>query len=169
MNFKELALTRNSVRDYLTKDIEEEILEVVLNTARMAPSAVNFQPFKLYVLKKGEVRDAVNASYHREWMKKAPVLVVVVGSHDMAWKRAQDHKDYTDIDAALFIDHLQLQATDLGLGSCWVCNFDVIACREALSLKPLEEPIAIVPVGYPAKSEIPVKKRKGLDELVVYL
>jgi len=169
MDFKELAITRYSVRDYLSKDIDQDTLEIVLNSARMAPSAVNFQPFKLYVVRKGTVKDAVIASYHREWIKNAPVLFVLVGNHGMAWKRAQDHKDYTDIDAALFIDHIQLQATDLGLGTCWVCNFDVQACRDALSLKPEEEPIAIIPIGYPAKEDVPVKKRKGLDEIVIYL
>jgi nitroreductase len=169
MDFKELALTRYSVRDYLPTEVENEKLEIILNTMRMAPSAVNFQPYKLFVLRKGERQNAVKAAYHRDWLKNVPIVLVLVGNHAMAWKRAQDGKDHMDIDTAIAIDHLQLQAADLGLGTCWICNFDVKACSEALGLGNKEEPVAIIPLGYPASTDIPVKKRKGLDELIVYL
>jgi nitroreductase len=97
------------------------------------------------------------------------MIIVVVGLHEVAWKRNQDAKDHTDIDAAIAIDHITLQAADLGLGTCWVCNFDAEKCHEILKLKPTEEPIALVPLGYPESDDIPVKKRKGLEELVVWM
>lgn len=169
MDFKTLVNKRYAVRKYAPQPVEDEKLTLVLDTARKAPSAVNFQPYKLYVVKSEEKLDAVKACYHRTWIKTAPVLIVVVGSHDMAWKRAQDGKDHTDIDAAILIDHLMLQATELGLGTCWVCNFDIELLQETLNLSATEEPIAIVPIGYPENENTPVKKRKGLDELVVWL
>lgn len=169
MDFKTLVDQRYSVRKYSVRPIESEKLQLVLDSARKAPSAVNFQPYKIYVVQSEEKLAEVKSCYHRAWINTAPVVIVVVGVHDMAWKRAQDGKDSTDIDAAIFIDHLMLQACELGLGTCWVCNFDVEQLTETLNLDAHEEAIAIVPIGYPENENIPVKKRKGLDELVVWL
>jgi nitroreductase len=168
MDFNKLVTTRYSVRNFSSRIVEDEKLEAVLEAVRKAPSAVNFQPFRLYVIRNKEMRQHVIECYHRSWISAAPVIIVAIGLHDLAWKRGNDGKDYTDIDVAIAIDHLTLQATDLGLGTCWVCNFDHIKCREVLSLKPSEEPIAIIPLGYPELDEVPSKKRKGLDELVVW-
>ena len=167
MDFINLANERYSVRKYSNQPVEEDKLEIILNSARKAPSAVNFQPYKIFVVQSADKLDAVKACYHRTWLQDVPVILVIVGLHQMGWKRGIDSKDHTDIDAAILIDHIMLQATDLGLGTCWVCNYDVDKLRQTLNLKSTEEPIAIVPLGYPANKEVPVKKRKGLDELVV--
>jgi len=169
MNFDKLVLTRYCVRKFSTKMVEEEKLEIILEAARKAPSAVNFQPFKLYVIKSEKTLTEIKECYHRSWINTAPIIIVVIGLHDSAWKRAQDLKDYTDIDSAIAIDHMTLQAADLGLGTCWVCNFDAEKCSAVLKLKSTEEPIALIPLGYPESDDIPVKKRKGLDELVIWM
>jgi nitroreductase len=169
MVFQELVKQRYSVRDFRDAEVEQEKLEMILDAARLAPSAVNFQPFRLYVFNGGTKLDQIKAAYHREWIKKAPIIVLVVGLHEMGWKRAQDRKDYTDVDAAIAIDHMTLQAADLGLGTCWVCNFDVETVRKVLMLKDNEDPVALIPIGYPVVDEAPVKRRKGLDELVKYV
>jgi nitroreductase len=169
MNFDKLVSTRYSVRKYSQKKVEDKILELVLEAARKAPSAVNFQPVKLYVIKSEKMLTEIRECYHRSWIGTAPLIIVVVGLHKVAWKRNQDGKDYTDIDAAIAIDHITLQAADLGLGTCWVCNFDAEKCSEVLKLKPEEEPIAMIPLGYPESDDIPFKKRRGLDELVVWM
>lgn len=167
MDFIQLVNQRYSVRKYSTQAVEEEKLDIILESARKAPSAVNFQPYKIYVVSSDEKLAAVKSCYHRSWIQQVTVILVVVGLHSMAWKRGIDFKDHTDIDAAILIDHLMLQAAELGLGTCWVCNFDVEKLNETLNLKPTEEPIAIVPLGYPENKDIPVKKRKGLDEIVI--
>jgi nitroreductase len=169
MNFDKLVSTRYSVRYCSQKKVEDEKLEKVLEAARQAPSAVNFQPFRIYVIKSEKMFSEICDCYHRSWINTAPLILAVVGLHDGAWKRSLDSKDYTDIDAAIAIDHMTLQAADLGLGTCWVCNFDAQKCSEVLKLKPNEEPIALIPLGYPVSDDIPVKKRKGLDELVIWM
>lgn len=169
MKFNDLVNQRYSVRKYANKAVEEEKLDTILESARKAPSAVNFQPYKLFVVQSDEKLEAIRSCYHRSWFETAPVVIVVVGLHGMAWKRAVDSKDHTDIDAAIVADHLMLQAAELGLGTCWVCNFDIEMTREALDLSATEEPIALIPLGYPESDEVPVKKRKGIDELVVRL
>ena len=169
MNFNQLVSNRYSVRNFSKKEVEDEKLNKVLEAARLAPSAANFQPFKIYVIKSEPLLSSVRECYHREWINAAPIILVMVGLHEVAWKRSSDTKDYTDIDTAIAIDHMTLQATDLGLGSCWVCNFNAVLCSHVLKLKPSEEPIALIPLGFPASDDIPVRKRKGLDELVVWL
>ena len=169
MNFDKLALKRYSVRKYSQKRVEDDKLEIILEAARIAPSAVNFQPFRIYVVQSEKMLHEITECYHRSWIKTAPLILVVVGLHDVAWKRGQDAKDHTDIDVAIAIDHITLQATDLGLGTCWICNFDVEKCSEVLNLKPSEEPIAMIPIGYTESEDIPVKRRKVLDELVIRL
>jgi nitroreductase len=168
MKFNELLKERYSVRNYSTQPIENEKLNMVLEAARLAPSAVNYQPVRLYVvMEKGKLSD-IKGCYHREWIKNAPVVIVAVGLHSVAWKRGSDLKDSTDIDTAIAIDHMTLQATELGLGTCWVCNFDVDKCRKILELNQDEEPIALLPIGYPADVNTSPKKRKRLDEMVIW-
>jgi nitroreductase len=169
MDFQQLANQRYSVRKYASKPVSPEHIEHILETARKAPSAVNFQPYKIYVVTSDEKLNAVKACYHRAWIQQAPVIMVLVGLHAMAWKRGGDLKDHTDIDVAILSDHLMLQAAELGLGTCWVGNFDVEKLTETLQLKPNEEPIAMIPLGFPESDDVPVKKRKGLDDIVVRL
>jgi len=169
MNFDELVSKRYSVRKFSSNNIEDEKLEMVLEAARKAPSAVNFQPYRLYVIKSEKMFNEITECYHRSWIKTAQVVIAVIGLHETAWKRTQDAKDHTDIDVAIAIEHIMLQAADLGLGTCCVCNFDVEKCSDVLNLKPTEEPIALIPLGYPESDDIPVKKRKDMEELVVRL
>jgi len=170
MNFKELSKSRYSVRDFSSEEVSDAQLQALVEAAQNAPSAVNFQPIRLYVFKNdAEMRQKVASCYHREWIKSAPVIIVMVGLHNMAWKRSADNKDFTDIDSAIAIDHITLQAADLGLGTCWVCNFDVAKCKEIMQLGANEEPIAIIPVGYATTTEAPEKKRKKIEEISVWM
>lgn len=169
MKFNDLANSRYSVRKYSDREIENEKIEQILETARKAPSAVNFQPYKLFVIKSEGKLAEIKSCYHRTWLSNVKVIIAVVGLHQMGWKRAEDGKDYTDVDVAIMIDHLMLQATELGLGTCWICNFDVALINETLPLQPKEEVVALIPIGYPDSDEIPVKKRKSIDELVVWV
>ena len=170
MNFKELSKSRYSVRNFSSEEVTDEILLALIEAAQNAPSAVNYQPIKLYILKNdAEMRQKVANCYHREWIKSAPVIIIMVGLHNMAWKRSADNKDFTDVDSAIAIDHITLQAADLGLGTCWVCNFDVAKCKEILHLETHEEPIALIPVGYAATTAIPAKNRKTIEEIAVWM
>ena len=74
--------------------------------------------------------------------------------------------DTPEMRLAIAIEHLCLAATSLGLGTCWVCNFDAKKCAELLRLPESAEPVAILPIGYPAESLIPEKKRKPVDEII---
>ncbi len=84
----------------------------------------------------------------------------------MAWTRS-DGKNHADIDCAIAMDHMILAATDLGLGTCWICAFNPDEAKSVLKLPENVEPVAFTPVGYPADSP-KTKKRKNLADLVCY-
>lgn len=165
MNFQDLVKARYSVRSYRTQDVEREKLEYVLECARLAPSAVNFQPWRFYVVAGDASKAALRRCYAREWFSQAPLYIVVCADVSVSWKRGSDGHDHADVDAAIAAEHICLAATEQGLGSCWVCNFDVAFCREALQLPGTLRPVALIPIGYPA-GEPTEKKRKPLSEIV---
>ncbi|HWR99000.1 MAG TPA: nitroreductase family protein, partial [Prolixibacteraceae bacterium] len=116
MNFKELAQRRYSVRSYQSSPVEHEKLVQVVEAAILAPSAVNFQPWKFVIVTEPSLLAKLHECYHRDWFKSAPACIVAIGDHDKGWHRPTDGKDYTDIDVAIAIDHLMLAAVEIGLG-----------------------------------------------------
>jgi len=168
MEFIELAKKRYSSRKYLDKPVERELLLKVLEAGRVAPSAKNRQPWHFVVITQEESLGKIRECYDRNWLKTAKCIIVVCGDHREAWRRT-DGKIHTDIDVAIAIDHMTLVATDLGLATCWICKFDVMKCVSALDLPEGVEPIALLPVGYPA-DEADVNRheqlRKPIEETV---
>lgn len=168
MDFLELAKKRFSCRSFKPDAVEEEKIIKVLEAARVAPSAVNYQPWQFYVIRKPENKAKIAEAYHREWMQAAPVLIVACGDKLLSWKRA-DGKEHVEIDISIAVDHLTLQASELGLGTCWVCNFQPKKLREVMNLPSNIEPVAIIPLGYPqteGDTERHKVKRKSFQEIV---
>lgn len=168
MSFIDLAKKRYSVRNYKDTPVEEEKLLKVLEAGRVAPSAVNYQPVEFIVIRDEERRKKVAQCYRREWLLKAPVLIVVCGDHSRSWRRA-DGKDHCDIDAAIAVDHMTLAAAELGLGTCWVCAFNSMQCHKILELPAHLETIALMPLGYPADAPDPYRhgvKRRKISDMV---
>ncbi len=171
MKFIELAKIRYSCRNYDGKQIEDEKLNQVLEAGRIAPSAVNFQPWQFVVIREAVNLDKIRSTYHREWFASAPCVIVALGNHEQSWKRKGDGKDHCDIDVAIALDHMTLQAAEVGLATCWVCNFDKQKLIEELNLPEHLEPVALLPVGYPlTKPDVNrhESKRKALNEVVFY-
>jgi nitroreductase len=171
-DFLELAKNRYSCRKYDSRVVEHEKLELVLEAGRIAPSAVNFQPWHFYVIRGAGDLEKAHQVYHREWFRTAPCAIIICGDHNASWKRKADGKDHSDIDVAIAVDHMTLQAVELGLATCWICNFDADATRALLTLPDHLEPLVILPLGYPLDEVNPdrhVEKRKPLSEIVTYL
>lgn len=166
MKFSQLITRRYSVRKYKNTPVENYKLMQVLESVRMAPSAVNYQPWHFVVVQQPENLEKLQKTYHREWFKTAPVIILACADHSQSWKRNIDGKDSAEIDVAIAVDHLTLQAAELGLGTCWVCNFNTQRCAEALRMPGHIEPVAMIPIGYPEEEEIPEKKRKPLEDII---
>lgn len=164
MDFLELVKSRYSCRSYQPQSVEQEKLEYVMECVRLAPSACNKQPWRFRIVSSEEGRKGLQECYEREWFRSAPLYIVASVLHDEEWVRG-DGKHHGDIDVAIAVEHLCLSAAEQGLGTCWVCNFDVERCKRVLSLAANEEPTVLIPIGYPADK--PKEKQRKDIELVV--
>ena len=165
MDFKKLCHARYSVRAYKPDAIPAEKMEYIKECTRLAPSAVNKQPWKFFLFTREEDRSRMQQCYDRDWFREAPAYVLACACLPEAWTRREDGKSHADIDLAIAIEHLCLAAAEQGLGTCWVCNFHVKRCRELFRLPDGLCPVAIIPIGYPATPEIPEKKRKPMADI----
>jgi len=166
MEFLELVENRYSVRAYKSDEVKDKKLEVVLEAARLAPTAANYQPFQIIVIHTKGRKDELNRIYPAEWFVQPPLVICVCAIPDKAWTR-RDGKNFVDIDATIVMDHIILAAASLGLGTCWIGAFDASAAKEVLNLPEDVEPIVFTPLGYPADKS-GTKKRKDLSEIVKY-
>ncbi|MBR5958699.1 MAG: nitroreductase family protein [Salinivirgaceae bacterium] len=167
-NFSDLVQMRYSCRNYLPTKIDNSLIAQVLETAHFAPSATNAQPWRVLVLNTPESLAKARQAYNREWFATAPAVLLICAQTDKAWTRA-DGKNHADIDIAILADHITLAAADMGLATCWVCNFDAKLISELFNLDSNCKPLVLLPIGVPATDEIPPKKRLALDDFVTYI
>jgi nitroreductase len=168
MAFLDLVGRRQSVRAYRPDPVPDEILAQVLEAGRLAPTAANRQPFRIIVIRVPGREAELRRIYDREWFVEAPLILCVCAVPGEAWRRLKyDGRSHADVDAAIVMDHLILEAADLGLGTCWIAAFDPRAAREVLAVPPEGEPMLFTPLGYPADQPRP-KERRPLAELVRY-
>ncbi len=167
MDFLELVRQRYSVRAYKSDPVEDEKLQMILEAARLAPTAANRQPIRIVVVVTAEYRTMLQQVYSQRWFLDAPLALCVCGVDSEAWVRRQDGINYVDVDAAIVMDHIVLTATSLGLGTCWIGAFNPDAVYEGLNLPSGMHPVALTPLGYPDDRPGP-KRRKELSDLVKY-
>ena len=169
MDFIEIAKKRYSVRSYKDKKVEEEKLQKILEAARVAPTAANLQPVRLIVAQSSEGLAKIGKGAN---LYGAPLAVIVCADHGKAWVRPFDKKQTTDIDASILTDHMMLQATELDLGSVWICYFKPDVIRREFGLPDNLEPVNILAVGYSdeeaAAPERHSQTRIPVEELVSY-
>jgi len=166
MNLLELISERRSVREYLPDNIEQEKIDYLMECARLAPSAANFQPWKFLMVTNPQTKALLQKCYPAKWFTSAPMYIVALGDSNRSWKRDYDGKDYYDVDVAIALEHIVLAAVEKELGTCWVCHFNADMCRELLNLPENEIPVAILTVGYPAKKSERVTNRKPISEII---
>ena len=167
MSVEEVIEKRYSVRGYQDRPVEDEKLEKILKAAQLAPTGVNSQAFKVYVIDTKKNREAILKSYNKEWIVQAPYVLAVVSKANDAWTRPWDIKNLNEIDATIVMDHMILQATELGLGTCYIAAFHEKAMAELLDLSDEEHPVLLTPLGYP-DAQPRDAPRKQLTELVEY-
>jgi nitroreductase len=167
MEFTELIRNRYSVRAYQSKPVEEEKLNIILEAARLAPTATNNQPFQLIIIHTKGREEELSKIYRKDWFVQAPIILCAVGVPSRGWVRSQDKRRYLDVDVAIVMDHVILEATNHGLGTCWIAAFNAQAAKEILHLPDEVEPLIFTPLGY-AADQPKEKERKSLEELVRY-
>ena len=169
MNFLDNAKKRYSVRSYKSQKVEQEKLDLILEAARVAPTAANLQPVRLIVVQEKEGLAKIEKAAN---IYNAPLAVIVCADHSTAWTRPFDKKQTGDIDASILTDHMMLQASELGLGTVWVCYFKPDILSQEFNLPENLEPVNILAIGYadeePANPDRHGKTRIPLETLVAY-
>ena len=166
MNFLELCQQRYSSRDYKAISIEQEKMDYILRCAQLAPSAVNFQPWKLRIIHKPNDISRIKECYNRSWFETVNTCIIVYKNKATEWVRKSDNKAHGDIDIAILTEHICLAASEVGLATCWVCNFDVDKVKEYFPTPDYLEPVVLIPIGY-ANDEVKPKQRKSLNEILL--
>ena len=118
MSFLDLAKKRYSCRKLSAQPVEEEKLQKILEAGNLAPTAVNKQPFHIWVLKSEEAMQKVSQT--TSFIFGAPVAFVVGSKAESAFVRSFDKKNFADVDASIAATHMMLEIEALGLGTTWV-------------------------------------------------
>lgn len=163
--FLELAKQRHSTRKYQEKNVEREKIDLILEAARIAPSAHNYQAFKLIVVQQQAGLDKIAKAGN---IYGAPLAIIVCEDKKSAWINPFNDRQLVSHDSIIATDHMMLEATELGLDSVWVCWFDPAIIKQEFNLPDNLEAINILAIGYGDKNAVsPAKKRKAIDEIVL--
>jgi nitroreductase len=153
MDFMEVVRQRRSIRRYKPDPVPDEILNQILEAARLAPSGGNRQPWHFIVVKDPEKKRRLGIP---GWAQEAPVVIV----------GCTEASSQTDI--AIAFEHIILAAANFGLGTCWIGRWGMDdTIREALGIPEGLRVLAVTPLGYPAESP-PPRPRKPLSQIVHY-
>ncbi len=155
MDFSELIKTRYSVRSFSDRKIEGDKLEKIIEAAKVAPTAKNMQPQKIYVLQSEEALKKINSVCR--CIFGAPTVLLITSDTEEEWKNPFTNDYHTgDIDCSIACTHMMLQAWELGIGSCWVGFFDPELVKKTFALPAKQKLVAILPLGYPSADSKPI-------------
>lgn len=161
MEASDCMINRRSVRDFQTKEVSWEYISRIMDAGRVAPSAGNLQNWKFIVVQdEGKRQFVAEACVNQQWMARAPVQMVIVGEPEKARRFYGDRGAdlYTPQNCAAAAQNMILEATNLGLGSCWVGAFEEVALRKIFGMPEEAVPYVVLAIGYPrSKPEEPAK------------
>lgn len=160
-DFLELAKNRFSVLEYIKQPVEEDVIRRILEAGLSAPTARNYQPQRIRIIKTDEDRKKLNNVIPSKYY--VPAAFLVCFDRNKSWTRPMDEKNSGDIDASIVTTHMMLEATDLGLGSIWVMYWSPDKMKEEFELESNIEPVALLIVGYKSNE---TKPRKGHIESI---
>ena len=165
MTILETIRKRYSCRAYQQKSIEPDKLDTILEAARLAPSARNMQDWRFVVVTDSQIKRQLAETTNRpDVFAKAGAIIAACSNSDYVMRCGQA---IVPIDVAIALEHICLQATDLGLGTCWIGSFDPEEVRSILGIPVDIEVIELMAVGYPADSK-PEAKREPMEKIVSF-
>jgi nitroreductase len=166
---------RRSIRKYIDKPVESEKLDKIIEAARLAPSAINKQPWRFVIVTDKELIKKIAAclGFINKWTATAPLLVIgcTAKKRNAAQKVADKiiGVDFSVIDVAIALEHMVLEAQESGLYSCWIGWFHADRIKNLISdILPKWTIISLLAIGYPDKTYIP-RDRKLLSEEITII
>ena len=163
MDFYDVVKNRRSIRGYKSDPVPNEALERIGEAVRSAPSACNMQPWSFRVVLNESTRQKISECYSADWLTEAPAIAVVLGNNESCWKRLEGDP-IVEMDVGIAMEHFVLAATAEGLGTCWICAYNIEKMNKVLGIIAPWSVYAISPLGY-ANAEPREFDRKPLDEL----
>ena len=166
MEVHEAIAYRRSIRNYLDKPIEEEKIERVLEAGRLAPSAANKQEWHFIIVRDKELLEKLmKAAGDQKFVAEAPVVIAACAL-DSSHVMKCGQPSYS-IDVAIALSFMNLRATELGLGCCWIGHFEEGEVKEILKIPDNVRIVQLMTLGY-FEENPPPKSRKRPDEIVSY-
>ena len=163
MNVSQAISRRYSCRHYEDKPIEKEKLEMVLEAARQAPSAKNLQDWRFVVVTDKEMRKELAAAANNQtFLENAGAIIVACTVSDHVMRCGQA---IGPIDVSIALEHMCLQATELGLATCWIGSFYPDKVKPLVGIPTDINIIELLAVGYP--SDEPKTHRREPTESIV--
>ena len=167
MEFEDIIRKRTSVRKFSDKDLEQVKLDKILEAGRLAPTAKNNQPIKIYVVNSEEGLIKIdNASRCRYGAK---TVLIVCGNKEEAYNKG-DYSTY-EMDSCIVATHMMLEATNIGVDNIWIELFDESILRKEFDIPSEYIPVCLIPLGYKA-IDCPInplhEKRKNIEDIVEY-
>ena len=150
---------RRSIRTYKGERISKDKLDKLLETARLAPSAANRQNWKFIVVEKEQIKNQlVTACNNQAFVGTTSHVIAGIGDPAQKWHQ---------VDVAIALEHIVLEAVELGLGTCWIGAFNEDEVKKILKIPQDKKVVALLTVGIPAESPA-ARPRKTLEEIVAY-
>lgn len=169
-SFMDIVANRYSCRDFDSRQVSKEHLDVILEAGRLAPTAKNLQEHHVYVCQSPEVLAKLDALTPCRY--GAPTCLVVTWDATNVFTYPGGKHDSGAEDATIVATHLMLAAKSIGVESCWLNYFNPDEVRTALNIPKNENVLMILPIGYAGKNAAPNQNhfsRKPLEETVTYL
>lgn len=127
MSYLDLARGRYSCRSFEDRSVEQAVVDAIVEAGRIAPSACNNHPTRVMVLDTPELLEKAAACQPRfardGSIFGAPLVFLICSATDDAWVRPYDQMNSSEIDTSIVCDQMMMEATEQGLGTCWVCHF----------------------------------------------
>ena len=156
MDVKKAIESRRSIRKYQNKEIPKKVMDDLLEAARIAPSSSNKQGWKIIVVTDEEMRRRlVPVSGNQTFVGDCSAYLVGVSEPSVG---------YSPVDVTIALDHLSLRAVELGLGTCWIGDFEPIRVKEILGVPADRDVPVCMTLGYPT-SQPEARRRKEASAL----
>jgi nitroreductase len=171
MGILDIIMRRRSVRDFTDRELPGAVIDILIEALRWAPSAGNLQSRKFYFVFDGAVRRALaKAALDQNFIARAPLVVVACLDRRIAVRYGDRGVNlYSIQDAAVSVMAMMLAAQEQGIGTCWVGAFNEFDVVEILDLPDHLRPVAVIPVGWPARVPAGAPKRMPREEVVTFV
>ena len=157
-----VILDRRSIRRYQQKTIPKDVFDKILEAGRQAPSAANRQPWHFIIVTDDEIKKELSRSWFNLQIRDS--AFTVVGCAYTGLKHIGTRR-WSIIDTTIALQNMVIAAWTLGVGSCWIGDFNEDKVKTMLKIPNNWKVVALISFGYPAEKPHP-KRKKPLDKIV---